>query len=325
MAVDDGAAVKQGFRSQIGFGEESSYNTRVAPDRFYEFRSEGLSMARNRLESQAVRNRHFQTRWGEGSRGWEGDVAFELANRGFGRIFEHAFGSVATTQPDSTNAPNVYDHEFTPGDLVGYSLTVQVGRDDLPFDLTGGKVGSLQIACSTDEIAVITASLVGADEATDQSMASASYPDIELMTFVHGSLSIAGSEVAVNDFSGTLNNGLNTDRRRLGSGIRRNPQRTAFRDFSGTFNADFTDLTMYNRFVNGDEAALVLLFEGSAIEDTYNYQVQITSNIRFDGDTPTVGGLEEIRQPVSWKAFPTTADGDDGACTLLYRTDDSSP
>lgn len=325
MAIDDGAAIKQGYKSRLGIAEESAYNSRAAPGRFYEFRNEGLSMARNRIESEAVRNRGFQSRWQKGSRGMSGDVVMELANRSFGLWFKHAFGAVNTTQPDATNAPNVYEHEFTPGDLVNLSLTAQIVRGDQPFDYTGIKVGQLQIACQTEQLALITASLVGADEDLQQDAAAESYPELSLMSFVQGFLTLGGTDIPVSSANATLNNGLDDNRRRLGTGIRRNPQRTAFRNLSGTFEADFQDLSLYNRYVSGEEAQLVLEFEGAPIEGEFNFLTRLTSNIRTDGDTPTVGGLEEIRQPVSFKGFPTSADGDAGAATLLYRTDDSSP
>lgn len=325
MAIDDGAAVKQGFRSQLGIAEESAYNSRAAPGRFYEFRNESLAMQRARIESEAVRNRHFQTRWQKGSRGMAGDLVMELANRNFGLWFKHAFGSVSTSQPNSTDDPNTYEHTFTPGDLVDLSLTAQIVRGDQPFDYTGVKVGSLQIACQIDQLALITASLLGAAEDLSQSAEAASYPDLSLMSFVEGFLTVGGADVPITSANATLDNGLAEDRRRFGTGIRRNPQRTAFRNLSGQFEADFQDLTLYNRFVSGEEAQLVLEFEGGIIDTNYTYLTRLTSNIRSDGETPTVGGLEEIRQPIQFKGIPTSADGDAGAATLLYRTDDSSP
>lgn len=324
MAIDDGAASKLGWKSLLGYGEETTYGTRVVPTRSFEFTSEALTQDRQRLESSAIRNSEFQSSWGEGSVSSGGAVTHELANKGFGLLFKHALGTVATSQPDAAGSPTVYDHVFTPGDLTGLSLTAQVVRDDLPFDYTGCKLGSLSLACDVDAFATVVANLVGREELTDQAAHAEAFPtDFSLLTFIHGSVTIGGTETAVNSANVEINNGLDENRRRLGSALRRNPQRVAFRNFTGTFNADFIDLTAYNRYVSGAEAELVLDFEGGAIENTYNYRTRIRANIRTDGTTPTVGSPEEIRQELTFKAFPGGAVAT--ALEVSYRTSDSTP
>jgi len=323
--IDDGAAVKLGTNAKFGLAEESEYGTRVAPTRSMEARSEGFTEERQRLESQALRAQSFQPRWAEGSISVDGDMTFELPNQGFGLLLEHALGGVATTEDV---AGQVYRHTFTPDDLQTKHLTVQVVMDDVTKDIVSAKVGSLQIQCSTDEIATATVSFIGRELLVGETAHDDAFPsDLQLLTFVHGSLSIAGDEVAVSSVDATLDNGLEADRRRLGSKLRRNPQRTAFRDFTGSFEADFEDLTLYNRYRNGDEATLVLEFEGPEIPDNAGefYTLTITANVRFDGETPTVDGPDEIRQSMSFKAMPTEADGDEGALKVEYVTTDATP
>ena len=317
----DQQGVKLGWRSLLAFGQEANYGERATPDRSFEFRSESLTMDQERIESEAIRRSEFSPRWGEGTRGVEGDVTFELANKGFGLLFLNAFGEVATTE---TVVGEVWEHVFTAADLTDKSLTCQVVRDDVPFDYTGLKIGQLQLSCQVGQIATVQLSLVGRDEQTDQTEHAEAFPsDLQLLTFIHGSLEIDDEEIAVNEVQNTLNNGLNTDRRRLGSGLRRNPQRTAFRDFTGNFNADFTDLALYNRFISGEHAKLVQKFEGAEIGSTgENYSLTITSHVRFDGNTPTVGGPDEIRQEIPFKAFPTDTED---AVEFAYVTDDETP
>lgn len=322
----DQQPVKLGWRSALAFGEETDYAEGGTPDRSFEFRSEGLALQQERIESEAIRASEFQPRWGAGTRGVEGDVTFELANKGFGLIFKHALGDVST---EELTAGESWRHVFTPGDLSGLSLAAQVIRDDVPFDYTGLKVQSLALECAVGDIATLTASLVGRDEATDGSAHTPAFPSgLDLLTFVHGAVLLgdegAEDEIPVSTVSLTLENGLETDRRRLGSGLRRNPQRTAYRDLTGSFEADFTDLSLYQRFVSGDEARLVLRFVGGEIGSTGDdYGLEIVTNVRFDGETPTVGGPDEIRQSMEWKAFPSDAVPD--TVEVAYTTDDETP
>lgn len=322
----DQQPVKLGWRSALAFGEESAYGDPASPTRSYEFRSEGLALQQERIESEAIRNSEFQPRWGAGTRGVEGDVTFELANKGFGLLLKHALGGVET---DELVVGEAWRHTFTPADLAPLSLTAQVLRDDVAFDYSGLKVGSLAIECSVGDIATLTTSLVGRDEATGGTPHTPAFPDgLDLLTFVHGAVLLgddgAEDEIPVSTVSATLENGLETDRRRLGSGLRRNPQRTAYRDLTGSFEADFTDLGLYQRFVSGEEGRLVIRFQGGEIGATgEHYGLEIVTNVRFDGETPTVDGPDEIRQTMEFKAFPSDAVPD--AVEVAYTTDDETP
>lgn len=332
MPIDDTAVGLRGLDSRIAFGEESSFGDRATPDRSFEFLNESLAAERERITSQALRSSQFNPRWAEGSVSVDGDVSFELANQGFGLLLKHAFGQVDTTE---LTAGEAYRHTFTVGsndDMKDLSLTAQVvrgGDEGARFDYLGLKVASLEISCDVGEIAQVQATFAGRDEQVNAEDAHqlAIPDDLILMTFVHGSLSIATDEVAVQSASATLENNLATDRRRLGSKLRRNMMLNDFRSFTGSFNADFAaDAALYNRFVNAEEVALELVFDAGPIGQTgENFKLRIASNVRFDGNTPTVDGADEIRQEIEWQAVPTDADGDDGAVTVEYTTSDETP
>lgn len=320
-------AIKKGRNAQLGVAEETDYGTLVTPDRFYEFRTEGLQHTINRLESETIRkgNRLLRTdRWQPGQRSVAGDIAAEVAYSSFGLWLKHALGNVATSQPDSTNNPDVYEHVFTLGDLEQHSLTAQVGLDDIPKAYSGVVVPSWTLEVSNDGYAVLTLSLAGREEDLAEPLAAVSYPDpLILLPFTHASLTLGGTEVMVNQASINGDNQLATDRYRIGSPLMRRPGEFSRRQVTGSVNADFDSLTLYNRYVNGDEAQLVLSFVGPSIDGTYDYELRVTANVRTDGTTPTVGGFEEIRQEPEFKVI----DPADGTTDLeiLYRTDDSSP
>lgn len=302
-------AIPSGLSAQLMTAEEVTYGTPVVTDRGYEFRDESLKLEIQRVESAALRSgsRVLRSdRWVAGQKSVTGDITMDLINKSQGRWWKHALGGVATSQPDGVGAPTVYLHTFTPGDIpVGQ--TIQVGRTDVggttrAFTYHGCRISSWELACAVGDVASLKMSVLGEDEDTATALASISYPaSISLMTFVQGTVTIGGSAANIKSATVTGNNGLAEDRYFLGSQLRKAPLEAALRDYSGTFEAEFEDLTAYNRYVNGTEAAVVLLFQGATIATTYKYEVKVTMNVRFDGETPNVGGAEIIALNMPYK------------------------
>jgi hypothetical protein len=325
-------AIPTGLSAQLGIKTETTYGTYVAPDRFYEFRSESLTNQIARLESQGLRSgtRVLRSdRWASGQKTVGGNVVMEMATKSFGLWLQHALGAVDTTQPDAVPSPTVYDHTFTPGDLPE-GFTTQVGKTSLdgtvnPFSYLGCRIASWSLAAALDQIALFTPVILAQDETLAQALAAASYPaGLELFTFVHGTLDIAGTEQEVR--SATVNgNNMQGRRPKLGSQLIKEPLEEGMRQYGGQVDAFFDDLTAYNRFINGTEAALVLLFEsGTVIEDAFTFSLQVTANVRFDGETPKVEGPAELKQPLTFKCLDDGT-GPDSAISIRYRTSDTTP
>lgn len=322
-------AIPSGLSAQLMTAEESTYGTPVTPDRGYEFRSESLKLEIERIESSALRSgtRVLRSdRWAVGKKNVTGDITMELANKSFGRWFKHALGGVVTSQPDGVGNPTVYLHTFTPGDIPT-GQTIQVGRTDVggttrPFTYHGCKVSSWTLECAVGDIATLQVSILGEDEDTATSLASITYPSsLSLMTFVNGTLTIGGVAQDVKKASVQGNNGLAEDRYFLGSQLRKQPLEAALREHTGTLEAEFESLTAYNRFVNGTEASLVLLFQGATISTTYKYETKITMNVRFDGETPAVGGPDIVPLNLPYKVV----DNSTTSIKIEYQTTDTTP
>lgn len=310
---------RTGLDAQLGVAEESTVGTRVAPTRFVPLVDESMSLNISRLESEGIRaNRTVldSADWAAGVKTVAGDLTFDARTESLGVWLKHALGGVATA------GSGPYTHTFTPGDLFGKGLTVQVGRPDAggtvrPFEYAGCKVNSFSLECSVDEIASVGVSLIGQDEDTGQSLATASYTaDDTLFTFVHGALTVAGASVPVESFSLSIENNLQAARHRVGSAVTTEQRQEALRAVTLSAVADFTDLTVYNRFVSGAEAAVVLsLTSGSD-------SLTVTMNCRTDGGTPTVGGVEEIPLNLEMMAVGTS---DAAAITAVLVNNASTP
>jgi hypothetical protein len=317
--------VKVGRNAQLMVGEESTYGTLVTPDRSYEFRTEGLQRSINRIESQAIRKgtRLLRSdRWAPGQEITEGSITAEIAYQSFGLWLKHALGAVSIAE---TVTGEVYEHTYTLGALEQHSLTAQVGLDDIPKTYSGIVINEWTLQTGVDEYATLDLSLSGREEDLSEPLAAVNYPDpMTLLPFTHASLDIAGSEILVNQATISGNNQMTTGRHRLGSPLPRRPVEDNYREITGNINADFDSLAQYNRYVNGEEAQLVLAWVGPEIGTTgENYELRATLNVRSDGQTPTVGGFEEIRQEPSFKVVDPTDGSPD--VELLYRTSDSAP
>lgn len=323
-------AIPSGVGAQLMTGEESTHGTAVTVDRGYEFVSESLSKSIERLESAGLRaGKRVQRsdRWAPGLVTVGGDITMELANKSFGRWLKHMFGGVASAQPNAGSHPTVWEHTFTPGDLPA-GQTIQVGRPSTdgtaqPFTYEGCVVESWELAARVGEICSLAVTINGEDEVTATGLQTASYPSaLSLLVFTQATLEIAAAAIDVTEVTLTGSNSLKTDRNRIGSPLRKRPVETNMREYTGEMSAYFDSLTAYNRFINGTEATLELLIIGGVISGPFNFALEVTCNVRFDGTTPQVGGPDEIMQPLPFKCVGDTSAG---AITAVYRTTDTTP
>jgi hypothetical protein len=378
-----------GIDAQIGYALESTVGTPVTVTAFLPLVSESLMQESGRLESAGIiagRRVLASQQWNGGDITVSGSVQHELYNRGLGKLFTAMFGAVATT------GAGPYTHTFTPGDLTGDALTIQVGRPatngtTYPFTYAGMKVASWEIACSAGEIATLGMDVVGTREidyrvvtdgvttsgsaaitsasasfnasdignpisgtgipsgttilsvqsataatlsanasATGTSisftlgiaLAAASYPTgIKPLKFNHAAITIGGSSVNVKSLTISGNNGLDDARRFLGNQRISEPLEANLREYSGTIEVEFTDLTQYRRYITGTEAALVAGFTSGSDS------VTITTNIRVDGSTPMVAGREILVQSLPFKCVASSTDA--SAITAVLVNSDSTP
>lgn len=323
-------AIPSGLSAQLGIAEEVTYGTPVTVTRFYEFVSEKMQLDIKRMESNALRSGtrvQRSDRWVSGEKSIGGEIAMEFGNKSFGLWLKHCMGGVSSVQPNPGPDPTVWMHTFTPGDFpVG--LTTQIGRTDIggtirSFTYHGCTIDEWTLESSVGEICKFTVKIIGEDEDTSTGLATASYPaTLTLLTFVNGTLNLGGSSFDIKTAKITGANSLADDRYFLGSVLRKKPLEAKMREYKGSLEAEFNDLTAYNRFVNGTEAALILVFTGAIISGALPFLLRVTANVRFDGETPNVTGTEIIQQPLAFKCLGNTGAS---AITLEYQTTDTAP
>lgn len=313
-----------GLFSQLGLVAETTYGTPVVVTRFYPLVDESLSQEIDRMESEGIiaGQRVIRSQqWAPGRVSVTGDVGLEWYQQFTGLLWSHMLGSIT-----STAAAGIATHTATPGDLTGKSLTVQMGRAPsgsstaLPFTYLGCKVQSWELAVATGEIATLGLTLLAQTETDGIALAAASYgADAgKPFTYVQGAVSISGSSVCVRELQVSGENSLADDRECIGQAFIDQPLEMDLRTYEGTATLEFTSMAMYDRFVDGVEAPIVLSMSASA-----SAQAVVTMNARFDGVTPNVDGRDLIVVDVPFKCIGTTTDA--SAITVVLKNSQTSP
>lgn len=318
-------AIPSGLAAQIGFKTETTVGTGVTVDTFVPLVSESIGQDIERVESAGIiaGRRIIDTdQWKPGNKTVSGDIGCEVYEQSMGTLLLHALGTV------NTAGGGPYNHTFTAGSLTGKALTIQIGVPGVDGTVrtktyAGCKFPSWEIAGAAGEIVTFGASVFGSvtDEDTSVSLASASYATQAtrpfIMTDTNCSISLAGSAHNVKSFTLSGENPMDTERRFIGTDMPAEPLEAGDRrTIGGTIEAEFEDLTEYNRYVSGSEFAIVITLSNGT------ESLVATLNARYDGETPKVAGKEIVGQTLPFKAIGDGSDAD--AFSLVYTSDDAT-
>ncbi len=316
--------------------DETTYGTAVTVTRFLEFNTESIKQSIGRIESTGLRPSRRVVRsaqWAAARISVDGDIEFDVSSNGFGLLFKHALGAIATSQPNAGSNPTVYEHLATVGATDGKSFTAQIGAGDTggtidAFTWAGCKIAKWELHCDENGFLVFKPTITAANESTAVGLASASYSAGAVpLTYVGGALTLAGTATAAKKFSLMGDNKLKADRYFMKAATpqqKKEPLEESVRDYTGTIDVEFMGLTEYNRFVNGTTGALTAFFTGANISGAYSYAVEVTlPYVRYDGVGPEVQGDKLIDLSLPIKVLDS-ADAN-GPVQIKYRTTDATP
>jgi hypothetical protein len=175
----------------------------------------------------------------------------------------------------------------------------------------------------------ISFSIDAEDEDTSTALAAASYPAAEMLTFVGGRVQIGAVDFAATSATVSCENNLKTDRYFLrDSSLKREPLENGLRNISFSIDAEFENLTQYNRYASataaGAQAAVELRFRAPTLIGATTFpELRVSIPVaRFDGATPNVGGPDLLTQSLSGRAL---FDGTNSAVTVTYVSTDITP
>lgn len=323
-----------GERSIWGCAVESTYGTPVTPDRFLEFLpGETMERRQRTITSQGIRggtiNLPQASREVMVGRDGGGDVSFEVATTGFGRLLLHALGGTPTyTQQGVTTA---YLHTYPLGDTTGKMLTVQkqlVAADGTvisPFTFHGVKILDVEWSIDVNGFLIMKLTTDAEDVERTTAAATASYSTTKLFRFDQGAVTLDAVAIAsVSNARVALTRPLKTDRDYLGSNqLKKEPVANGKPNVDGQFQAEFLSAAdFYAAYENYTSVALVLEFVGDTIASTFKETFRITVPvIKFQGETPKVSGTEVINASPS---FVGRASGSTAGITVEYMTTDTT-
>jgi hypothetical protein len=322
-------AVGSGIGASLGIAKETTPGTIVSPTRWLEFNSETLGLSKVIVQGQGLRGGGLYPRLGRRvvpGRNAGGDIVLDVATNGMGLLYEAMLG----TSTSSLLSGTTYQQVFTPGPLLGKSLSVQKlvpQRDGTlkPFTYNGCKILTWSLACAKDQIATLTVTLDAWDEVTTTAAGTPSYSTTSnVFHFLQGSL-IVGGTVATTTGVAALTGGTavagvtgatiaggsalesGSANRYINGKVEQVP--TGWRDITGSLDLDFINQSDVYDVYNTDAATAVQLkFVGTTPISGSNYPTLevLIPGIHFDGETPKVGGPGTINLKAAFTG------GDDG-------------
>jgi hypothetical protein len=311
-----------GFDSQVGYAIESPSGTFTAPTMAIEHVKSTLKLEVDRIPSKGIKaGRRHQGRWFPGAQRVKGTVSHELSPINIGKLLRTLMGAVNTT------GAGPYVHTYTPGVLTQTNtLTVQVGTPSVDgtvrsLSFLGNHIVGATFTSKIGEAVMADFEFYGQHLDVGQSLTAASYSSTWApFTFLHGVLTIAGSEYEFDDITLKYTNALRTDRHVHRTTTPARPKtslESGFREWTASINSDFHDLTALNRAIAGTEAAFALTFTSGA------NIIVFSGNVRSDVDSPTVDGPETVKQSLPLVFVSTTSDA--AAMTITQTTTESAP
>lgn len=305
-----------GADTQVGFITEVTPGTALTVTKFLPVRSETVRQNIEFVNSTTLSSRRTVRLTKRTTKAVEGAIVTELANTTLATILKHMFGTVGTT------GAGPYVHTYSPADLTGDSLTIQIGRPAStttvhPFTYAGCKIASWTIAATVGELATLELNVRGMSETTATALAAASYDSAwSPFVFTEAALTVAGVSAGTVREASLMGDNKIEFRHRLGSALSLQPLEIGVRDYTGTITTDFDALTHYNLFVNGTESALVFTFNNGT------QTLVITMNVQFTGETPNVSGADLVAQVLPFRCISSTSDA--AAITAVLTNSESS-
>lgn len=319
-----------GYNASIGFAEETVWGTAVARTKFMEIISEGIKASVERQESPSTRSLSERRR-NDFLISVAGPIEMEGIYQGLEKLWKHLFGAVATTGPTDTV---VYSHQFTFADALPAGLSIEAFRgDDANLEAAsadsahlyaGCKIASATLSFKPNEPFKVTFNIVGKLE-TIVAKTAVTFPDLSGALLIKGHQLVCERDDAaqtIDEAEITIDNGLNTGKRVMGSQYIAQPVRNTRRKVTGKLMADWTDKVIYNAFMSSAGAAtgtnfkLELLLTGAVIPGSastpYAYNLTLPA-CKLDGETPNVSSPGILKQAMPFFALATGTGTSDAA------------
>jgi hypothetical protein len=310
-----------GTAAQIGYAVESTAGTFVTPTDFFEFVPPlGLVKRQEYVKSRGIRaNRVMPHAVTLGKSNIEGPVTHELVAEGIGILLRAMIEGTPTTT-GSGPYTHVFDHST---DLASISAQTALPSTSAvhPMSYAGLRVRQWTINVNPGDVyPTLTIEWIGKSLDADgtPSLTSASYASFTRFTFLNATFSIAGSEVCVDNITITGQTGFDMEHKICSTDAGTpNLFRGARAMVTGSAQMDLADLTQFNRYLNGTQAALSLALNAGA-----SAQLTLAGNVFFPEGQAVVSDEGKTKQPIGFEFLSGTNDA--SALTVTLINGDSS-
>ena len=313
--------VARGYKTSILMDYESSFG--VAPNSAASValpvNTFGVTVSRAKNSAQTLTGRRDPVEPFDGNVETSGDVVVPVDARAFGYWLKLLFGA-----PTTSGSASPYSHVFKPGDTTPSAiLQCSYGTETPTYGkFTGCKVSSLQITAGGDEELTATVSVVGKNAAYSTTNYDASPTAIVLKRFSNFQATLKKDNAAFGvctGFNFTIDNGLDTDTRTLGSAGELYDIPEGIMSVTGTATCLFTSLTMLQAAQASTEMSLELSFT----IDASNKLVFLFPEVQLQFQGPTVDGPAGVRAEYSFVAYFNNS-SDNAVCKVTLTNDVSS-
>jgi hypothetical protein len=268
--------------------------------------SESLRQSRNLLTSKTIRSSRNAQKPVRGNVEVAGDVNFELAPQ-YGKLLRHIFGNYT-----AVSGAGFSTHTYKVGDLPAGGLNIEKQFTDLAtsqyFKYVGCKINSFKFSVKSEGFIDCSVNVMGAKEYVKPGSMDGNPVDLGHTPFdgfgctiTEGGLALAVATTL--DF--TLENGLDGNTYVIdGTGERYSmPDGTV--KVSGSINALFDSMTMYNKALNNTETAIVItLTNGTGVGTAGNEKLVLTlPEIIFKPQAPVVSGPTGVLVELPFEAY----------------------
>ncbi len=309
-----------GMLSYIGWGRETTYGTSVSRTKFSELVAEAIKLEQQQAFSDSVRGpsrrRHYV-----GKRFVAGDFTVEPMYEGYELLYENLFGAVVTANIGT----GAFSHTFSLADTRKQGLSIEVERNSQTagqaFLYEGCGITKAVFTMTPDKLLKAVFSVVGEDESLVTKTAALYPPENPIL---HTAALVELDDVAFdcNSFEVTLDETLDSDRRKIGSSLIKFPSRAGMRTLSGSFEVDFDNTTThYAKYRNNTEFKLKLVIVGGQIAasgQNYRWALTLPRCIAI-GETPPIDTAGALRQRINFVCLFDVAGAADAAQLICYN------
>lgn len=208
--------IPSGLGATYGFSVEGTVGSYQAPVSWLTFDSESMKLKKNIVQGKGLHSGLYllANRRAYVTKTADGTIKTDLYDRGLGKIYKGMLGA-ATTPIALASQATVFNTVFTPADLTGYSLGMQIGKPGVngtinAFSYEGCKLTDWTIGVNNTSLGTLDLGVDAWAEDVSQTYVAASYTTSNVLNFSEASVNVGGTCAPFSTAVASGSNSVNT-------------------------------------------------------------------------------------------------------------------